>query len=167
VIFLNSQAWCPMAAILTTEELHARWAWICHQLRKSYLSLWRFYLKNKTLKKLSGVMALLECLHSSCNQSPVLQKIKIKVPRKMSYRKSKFLIHQLYLLLPSLQFLIQSWAAWLLLYFSHIIPHLTTVFLKHEFLYLFFTKISPIKTTYKIITSSETKYNVSPKKWQK
>jgi hypothetical protein len=24
VIFLNSQAWCPMAAILTTEELHAR-----------------------------------------------------------------------------------------------------------------------------------------------
>jgi hypothetical protein len=75
VIFLNSQAWWPMAATLTTEELQARWAWICCQLRHSYLFLGRFYLKNKTLKTLSGVtlktlsgvMALLECLSISCN----------------------------------------------------------------------------------------------------
>jgi hypothetical protein len=113
VIFLNSQLWCPMDAILTTEELQARWTWIFCQLRQSHLFLWRFYLKNKTLKKSGSWLYWSACISVAMVsfQSPVLQNIKIKVPRKMSYRKRKFLIYQLYLLLPSLQLLIQSWAA--------------------------------------------------------
>jgi hypothetical protein len=92
VIFLNSQAWCPMAVILTTEELQAGWAWICHQLKKSYLSLWRFYLKNKIQKKLSGVMALLVCLHSSYNgllSVPSIAKNKNKSAQKNALQKKK------------------------------------------------------------------------------